>query len=74
VSAVAAEPFSVTQTGPLKGKEAQAWIEAQARIATDAGARWQRVTKKDDGSLLHEAWETRPEDEGKPRWAKKGKT
>lgn len=49
---------------------AQEWLSRHADRARANGYQWSRATvdPKDSGHLLFEAWPTRPDDEGPPRW------
>jgi hypothetical protein len=46
------------------------WIKRHDEHATASGLGWQRLTvdPQDANHLLHEAWPSRPDDEGPPRW------
>jgi hypothetical protein len=53
-----------------RGVAVKEWLSRHADRARANGYKWSRasVDPKDPGHLLFEAWPTRPDDEGPPRW------
>lgn len=65
------EPIFIAQTGePEHLVDEYAWVRNVAAEAKAKGCCHARVTRNDTPpSLLFEAWTTRPESEGEPRWS-----
>jgi len=68
------EPFYIAkEVFGLNAETAERWLFEQRDISKERGAMWARVTIDEAASpiirVLFEAWDHRPDDEGKPRWA-----
>lgn len=68
------EPQFIAQTADVSGADdafRRQWIKDRIKDARDYGMTWPRVSWKHEGSkliILFEAWKTRPDDEGDPRF------